>query len=101
MIQDPESDNRLQRLLQGSWAINARKNRLQRTLIFRDFAQAFDFMARVAQVAERLDHHPDWCNSYNRVEVCLSTHATGTLTHRDIELAEAIEQIVADLDSID
>ncbi len=59
---------------------------------FKDFPEAFGFMARVALAAEKADHHPDWSNSYNRVTVTLSTHSEGGVTGKDIALAEAIEK---------
>ncbi len=61
---------------------------------FRNFNEAFGFMARVAMVAERLDHHPEWSNVYNRVDVRLSTHDAGGLTALDFELAKAMDEIV-------
>jgi len=69
-------------------------NRLIGIFEFDDFTQAFGFMTRVALVAERMNHHPDWTNSYNRVEIRLCTHdAGGVVTNRDRELAAVIESI--------
>lgn len=68
--------------------------RLHRELTFDDFAAAFAFMTRVAAEAERLDHHPDWSNSWNRVEIDLVTHDEGGLTDLDRELAEAISRCI-------
>lgn len=67
------------------------RDAIVRTFEFRDFAEAFTFMTRVALTAERMDHHPAWRNVYNRVEVELSTHDVGGLTQRDIRLAHAME----------
>jgi 4a-hydroxytetrahydrobiopterin dehydratase len=64
------------------------------TFEFDDFTQAFGFMTRVALVAERMNHHPDWTNCYNRVEIRLTTHDAGSVvTSRDRELAAIIESI--------
>jgi 4a-hydroxytetrahydrobiopterin dehydratase len=60
---------------------------------FKDFNEAFGFMARAALMAEKLDHHPEWFNVYNRVEVTLSTHDAGGLTDLDIRLAEAMDKL--------
>jgi len=75
------------------WELRAGK--LHRELVFADFVEAFAFMTRVAFVAEKMDHHPDWSNVWNRVVVELSTHDSGGVTQRDVELARAIESAAA------
>ncbi len=60
---------------------------------FADFNEAFGFMARVALVAEKMDHHPEWTNIYKTVDVTLSSHDAGGVSERDIKLAEAMERI--------
>jgi 4a-hydroxytetrahydrobiopterin dehydratase len=65
--------------------------RLRREFTFADFDAAFAFMTRVAEHARRLDHHPNWSNSYAKVEIALFTHDAGGLTRLDLELARAIE----------
>jgi len=62
---------------------------------FKDFNAAFGFMTRAARVAEKLDHHPEWFNVYNRVDVTLATHSTGSVTDLDVNLAKAMEEIAA------
>ena len=69
------------------------KGKLRREFKFRDFSQAFGFMARVALVAEKMDHHPDWSNVWNRVAVELSTHDAGGITALDFELAAAMDRL--------
>ncbi len=66
--------------------------RLRREFRFPDFAAAFGFMARVALLAEKADHHPDWSNSYSKVVIELCTHDAGGLTTRDFDLAQAIDR---------
>lgn len=67
---------------------------LYRSFEFRDFSQAFAFMVRVALLAESHNHHPTWTNTYNRVEIWLSTHdAGGKITDKDRELANAIDKL--------
>lgn len=68
---------------------------LHRDFAFRDFVEAFGFMARVALVAERMNHHPDWSNVWNRVSITLSTHDAGGVTAADFALAEAIDRLAA------
>jgi 4a-hydroxytetrahydrobiopterin dehydratase len=67
--------------------------RLHRELEFADFAEAFAFMGRVAEVAERMDHHPDWSNSWNRVVIDLVSHDAGGITDRDRALAAEISAL--------
>lgn len=67
------------------------RDAISRTFKFRDFAEAFGFMTRVALTAERMNHHPEWSNVYNRVSVTLTTHDAGGLTQRDINLAHSME----------
>lgn len=61
---------------------------------FADFREAFGFMTRVALLAEKMDHHPEWFNVWNRVEITLSTHDAGGLSARDMKLAAAIDKVV-------
>lgn len=71
-------------------------NKLTRTFEFKDFKAAFGFMAQVALVAEKMDHHPNWSNVWNQVSIELCTHSAGnTVTDKDRELAERIDGILA------
>ncbi|WP_295632061.1 4a-hydroxytetrahydrobiopterin dehydratase [Novosphingobium sp.] len=74
------------------WTLREDCLALTRTFKFADFAEAFGFMARVAIMAEKADHHPEWFNVYNRVEITLTTHDAGGLSTRDVALAEAISR---------
>ncbi len=76
-----------------AWALVDGRDAIHRTFKFKDFSAAFGFMARAALVAEKLDHHPEWTNVWNRVEVTLSTHSAGGLTDLDLALAEAMDRI--------
>ena len=69
--------------------------KLHRELVFADFAEAFAFMTRVAELAERADHHPDWSNSWNTVTIDLTSHDVGGLTDRDVALAAAINELTS------
>jgi 4a-hydroxytetrahydrobiopterin dehydratase len=72
-----------------------KNNTLYRKFQFKDFSQAFAFMTRVALAAEKMDHHPDWSNVYNTVEIHLSTHDAGDIvTDRDRKLAKTIDGLV-------
>ncbi len=78
------------RTLDG-WSVA--KGHLHRIFTFKDFTHAFGFMKRVALAANRMDHHPDWSNAYNKVTIDLSTHSAGGLTKTDFELAGKIQRI--------
>ena len=69
------------------WTLLEDREAIRKEFRFKTFNSAFGFMARAALTAEKLDHHPEWFNVYNRVEVTLSTHDAGGLTERDIALA--------------
>ena len=77
----------------SGWSEVTGRDAIQRTFTFKDFNEAFGFMARAALVAEKSDHHPEWRNVYKTVEVVLSTHDAGGVTKRDIELAKAMNGI--------
>lgn len=88
-LTDSEREAALARL--PHWTLRADGLAIQRTLTFGDFAEAFGFMARVAIHAEKADHHPEWFNVYNRVEITLTTHDASGLSTRDVALAELID----------
>ena len=73
------------------WSEVDGRDAITRTFRFKTFNQAFGFMTRVALLAERMDHHPEWFNVYNRVEVTLTTHDAGGLSEKDIAMARAID----------
>lgn len=69
-------------------------NKLKKSFVFKDFSAAFGFMTRVAILAEKMDHHPTWTNTWNKVDIELSTHDAGNkVTDRDRKLAEAIDKL--------
>ena len=77
------------------WTMVDGRDAITRTFRFADFNAAWGFMARVALLAEKQDHHPEWFNVWNRVEITLSTHDAGGLSARDVTLATAIDALVA------
>lgn len=88
-LTDPERDAALAKL--PHWNLRGDGLAIERTLKFSDFGEAFAFMTRVAIAADKADHHPEWFNVYNRVEITLTTHDAGGLSGRDVKLAEAID----------
>jgi 4a-hydroxytetrahydrobiopterin dehydratase len=78
----------------AEWKEVPGRDAIQRSLKFADFTQAFAFMTRVALAAEKADHHPEWSNVYNRVDIVLSTHDAGGLSDKDVALAKYIDSIV-------
>ncbi|ACU58506.1 4a-hydroxytetrahydrobiopterin dehydratase [Chitinophaga pinensis] len=72
-----------------------KKNQLYRSFEFKDFKEAFAFMTKVALIAEKMDHHPNWTNVYNKVEIYLNTHDAGdVITDKDHKLAKAIDGLL-------
>ncbi len=78
---------------QRSWRLSNEGAAISKQYRFRDFSEAFGWMTRAALLAEKMDHHPDWTNVYNRVDVTLTSHDAGGLTDRDFTLAEALDAI--------
>ena len=76
------------------WTLGDDGLAFERTFVFADFSAAFGFMTRVALLAEKADHHPEWSNVYNRVAITLTTHEAGGLTARDLALAKAITSLL-------
>lgn len=95
MIEQLTDDERAAALDElGDWDFDEARDALTRRFMFADFVQAFGFMARVALLAERADHHPEWSNVYNRVDIFLTTHDAGGLSARDVSLAREIDALV-------
>jgi len=79
------------------WRLDARRPALQRQFVFADFGEAFGFMTRAALLAERMNHHPEWSNVYNRVDVLLTTHDAGGVTDLDVDMALAMNALAGAL----
>ncbi|CDH49925.1 pterin-4-alpha-carbinolamine dehydratase-like [Lichtheimia corymbifera JMRC:FSU:9682] len=92
-LSQSERTTLLQPLLSSGWAMTEGRDAIHKKYEFKDFNQAFGFMTRVAIKADKMDHHPEWFNVYNRVEVTLSTHDCQGLSTRDIELAKFCDNV--------
>ena len=88
----PEERRQALAALSG-WSEVDGRNAITRSFRFADFNAAFAFMTRIALMAEKMDHHPEWFNVYNRVEITLSTHEAGGVSARDLALARFIDQV--------
>ncbi len=77
----------------GNWQYDIAGDAITRNFTFQNFTAAFGFMTKVALLAEKADHHPEWCNTYNRVTIRLTTHDAGGLSEKDIALAQAIDAL--------
>lgn len=76
------------------WSLAEGRDALRRSFRFKDFAEAWRFMNQVALLAEAQEHHPEWFNVYNRVDIVLTTHDADGLSHRDVKLARAIDALL-------
>jgi 4a-hydroxytetrahydrobiopterin dehydratase len=90
-LNDAQRDEALASL--DGWSWKADRNGIARSFQFLDFGEAFAFMTRVALAAEKANHHPEWKNVWNRVDIFLTTHDAGGLTSGDVELARKIDEI--------
>ena len=79
----------------SGWTAAADRDAIQKTFKFKDFNAAFGFMTRAALAAEKADHHPEWFNVYNRVEILLTTHEADGVTERDVALAQIMDAAAA------
>nr|WP_155132697.1 4a-hydroxytetrahydrobiopterin dehydratase [Pseudovibrio flavus] len=92
MLSQEELDQALADL--PDWTLSEDGTAIERHLTFRTFIEAFAFMSKVALASQQQKHHPDWSNSYNRVDISLTSHDVGGLTARDIKLAHTVEQFL-------
>jgi len=92
-LSDEERDIKLKPLLVGNnWSLDdSGRDAIKKEFLFKDFNEAFGFMSRIALKAEKMDHHPEWFNVYNKVNITLSSHDVNGISDRDIRLAQFIE----------
>ena len=86
-----EVNNALEQL--DGWQRTPGRDAIEKSFTFKDFSEAFAFMTRIALKAEKMDHHPEWFNVYNRVDITLTTHDTGGVSNKDIKLAAYINRL--------
>lgn len=91
-LTDEERDNWLSVI--PKWKLSRKGAAIRRSFKFEDFSEAFAFMTRVAILAEKRDHHPEWSNVYNKVEIELTTHDVGGLSRKDMILAKKIDDLI-------
>jgi 4a-hydroxytetrahydrobiopterin dehydratase len=93
-LTDASRETDLPALLANGWTLGADgRDSLHKRLKFKDFSQTWGFMSRVALLAEQMDHHPEWANVYNRVEITLTTHSCNGLSNLDVHMAREIDRI--------
>jgi 4a-hydroxytetrahydrobiopterin dehydratase len=96
MVQKLDATGRAKALTELShWQETPGRDAIQRGFRFKDFNAAFGFMSRAALMAEKMDHHPEWSNVYNRVDVVLTTHSCGGLSELDVRLAAFMDETAA------
>ena len=83
--------NKLLKRLKG-WKKTIGRDAIEKSFVFKDFITAFSWMSRISLIAEKMDHHPEWFNVYNKVNVTLSTHDAGGVTELDIKLAKEMDK---------
>jgi len=91
-LSEGDRTEKLQPLMDAGWKIVNNRDAIEKKFQFKYFNQAFGFMTRVALVAEKMDHHPEWFNVYNKVDVTLSSHDVNGLSMRDVKLATFMEK---------
>lgn len=96
-LTEQERQDKLQPLLQNGWSLVEGRDAIYREFYFKNFNEAFGFMTNVAIQADKADHHPEWFNVYNKVQITLATHDCGGLSVRDVQLATFINDVAAKL----
>ena len=91
-LDDSQRTEKLEPLFNAGWKMVEGRDAIEKKFQFKDFNQAFGFMTRVALKADKMDHHPEWFNVYNNVNITLSTHECQGLSNRDVTLAKFIEE---------
>ncbi|TRD22411.1 4a-hydroxytetrahydrobiopterin dehydratase [Palleronia caenipelagi] len=92
-MDDAAMKDTLEKLEKRGWTVSSDPEAISKTFEFKDFTRAFGWMTMVATRAEKIGHHPDWSNSYNKVDVSLTTHDSGGLTDKDLRLAKMMDQL--------
>jgi 4a-hydroxytetrahydrobiopterin dehydratase len=90
-LSDPQIENSLKSL--PGWEKHTNRHAIQQSFKFKDFKEAWDFMSKIALLAEEMDHHPEWSNIYNRVDIILTTHDANGISERDIKMAQHINNL--------
>lgn len=93
LLKGPDRDLALAELAAAGWTLDTDRDAISKSYRFRNFVEAFGFMTRVALCAEKLNHHPEWSNVYNRVTVVLTTHDVNGLTELDLRLARKMDDL--------
>lgn len=88
-----EREQNLNPLLSTGWTVQSGRDAIYKEFVFKNFNEAFGFMTRVALQAEKMDHHPEWFNVYNKVNITLSSHDVNGLSQRDVKLATFIDKV--------
>ncbi|XP_054717731.1 probable pterin-4-alpha-carbinolamine dehydratase [Uloborus diversus] len=91
-LSEEERKTKLDPLLSSGWTLVSGRDAIYKEFIFKNFNEAFGFMTRIAMQAEKMDHHPEWFNVYNKVQITLSSHDVSGLSDRDTRLANFIEK---------
>lgn len=92
-LTEEERSQVLQPLLGKGWKVTENRDAIAKDFVFNNFNEAFGFMTRVALLAEKMDHHPEWFNVYNKVQVTLASHDVNGVSHRDIKMADFMEKV--------
>ncbi|KAK6106362.1 Pterin-4-alpha-carbinolamine dehydratase domain protein [Brugia pahangi] len=93
ILNEQQRKQLLQPLINKGWKMVEGRDAIRKNLQFKNFSEAFGFMTQVAMCAEKMNHHPEWFNVYNKIEVTLSSHDVNGLSKRDVELASYIEKL--------